>query len=113
MEARGDPIDESGGDRMQQGRRQPDREFAVTQSARRQRDDPGDERRLRVIAECRMQGPEPVLRLVGIKLGACHSEPEEARGGQPDDCGCCPQPVGAHTGAGPRFGARPSRFAGG
>ena len=93
IEPRRNPIDEGGGDRMQQRRRQADRKFAVPECPRRQRDDPGDQRRLRIIAERRVQGPKPVLRLVRVEVGGCRAEPDESRDGQHRDRGRRPYSV--------------------
>jgi hypothetical protein len=54
---------------MEERRGQPDHEFAVAKETGCQRDQPGDEWRLRVIAPGEMFRPTPVLRLVGIKVG--------------------------------------------
>ena len=51
IEPRSDRIDEPGRDGVQQRGRQADRELAVAECAGRQRDQPGDQRRLRVVAE--------------------------------------------------------------
>ena len=77
VEPGADRIDEDRGAGMQQRCRQPDREFAVAEEAGRQRDQPSDERRLRVVAKCRMLRPEPVLRLVRVEVGRLEGEPQQ------------------------------------
>ena len=45
--------------------------------ARSSRDQPGDDRRLRIIAPIRRQRPKPILRLVGIEIGRARGDPEK------------------------------------
>ncbi len=77
VKPRADRIKEDGGPGMQQRRRQPDRKLAVAKEGGRQRDQPRDQRRLRVIAEGQVLRPEPVLRLVGVKIGRLQPQPHE------------------------------------
>jgi hypothetical protein len=46
IEPRGNGVDEQGGAGMEQRRRQPHGEFAIAENGGRQRDQPGDKRRL-------------------------------------------------------------------
>ena len=61
--------------RRQRGRRTRPRRRAPVVSG----DEPGDERRLRVIAESRMQRPQPILRLVGIEIGVAAARARRSR----------------------------------
>ncbi len=80
VQPRPDRIDEAGGGGMQQRRRQTDGKFAVAENGRGQRDQPGDKRRLRVIPERQMLRPRPVLRLVRVKPGRLHPQPQQPGG---------------------------------
>ena len=81
VEASADRINKDGRAGVQQRRREPDRELALAKNAGRQRDQPGYERRLRIIAECGMLGPKPVLRFVRIKVGRLDNQPQQPQTG--------------------------------
>ncbi len=64
---------------MEERRREAHRRLAVAERVCRQRDQPRHQRRLGVVAPGRVQRPQPVLRLVGIKVGAAMDQPQQPR----------------------------------
>jgi hypothetical protein len=64
---------------MQQRRGKPYRPGILAEQPGGEGDEPGDHRRLGVVAEGGMQRPQPVLRFVGKEIGAIETEPDEAR----------------------------------
>ncbi len=77
----GDRVDDEPGRHVKQRRGDANGELVLAEDRCRQRDDPGQQWRLREIAERQMARPQPVLRLVGIKIDRIAGEPNEARRG--------------------------------
>src|SRR6516225_5580447 len=68
---------------MEERSGEPDCKFAVPEKACCQRDQPSDERRLRKVTKRKLLGPDPVLRLVRVKIGRLKHKPKETK---PGDC---------------------------
>src|ERR1700746_3597907 len=67
VEPRADAIDKERGAGMEEGGRQPNGKLAVTKEPGRRSDQPGNQRRLRVVTESELLRPYPILGLVGEK----------------------------------------------
>ncbi len=74
-----DQKDQDAGQSVDQRRGKADAEFAVAADLARAGDDPGNERRLRVVAKGELAAPGPVLGLVGEKIRAAHRERKNAK----------------------------------
>ena len=72
-------IEQEGGRGMGQWRGDAHAEGAVAEQVRAGADDPGDQRRLRVVAEVGAERPHPVLRLVAGEVEPVEGEQDETR----------------------------------
>src|SRR6185437_3449425 len=103
VKPRGRRIDEKGGRGMEQRGGGAHAELAVAKDRGAEGDGPGHQRRLRVVAEREVLGPEPILRLVGIKPEPLGGDQDEADRGQHPDRD---QDRGRVAGFGARFAHR-------
>ena len=78
MEFRRDRIDDQRRQQMHQRRRQAHAERRVAAQRGGRADDPGDQRRLGVVAEGRLLAPRPVLRFVEEQLGVGDGKRDDA-----------------------------------
>ena len=85
VEPLGQLVDDEAGAEMEERRGDTDGRRVVAEERRGSGNQPRDQRRLRVVAEGRMKRPDPVLRLVGIEVGAVEHEPGAPHQGNHED----------------------------
>jgi hypothetical protein len=97
VEPSADPVDEDRRASVQEWGGQANSELAVAKKAGGQRDQPGDERRLRVVAERELLRPHPVLRFVREQIGRLERQPKQSQPGDRGDAGEHRRNRGTHT----------------
>ena len=76
-----DCVDKDCSGCVEQRRREPHRKLAVAEQPGRQRDQPGDQWRLREVAESEVPRPDPILRFVRVEVRRLQCQPKQAQPG--------------------------------